>query len=72
MFRRKRIKKKECDQQLLDQIQRLKQEWESLERIMEHSIDASEKGIMDLHLVEAKYFYLLKEARKREIRAMNQ
>ncbi|MCD5325576.1 MULTISPECIES: YaaL family protein [Pontibacillus] len=69
MFRRKKFKKEEYDRQLLDEIQRLKQEWESLERIMEHSIDASEKGLMDLRLVEAKYFYLLKEARQRKIRA---
>ncbi|MYL34397.1 DUF2508 family protein [Pontibacillus yanchengensis] len=70
MFKRKKTKQKELyDQQLLDQINQLKQEWMSLQKIMDHSIDESEYGTRDLILSEAKYFYLLREARKRNVSA---
>ncbi|KGP71433.1 YaaL family protein [Pontibacillus yanchengensis] len=70
MFKRKKTKQKELyDQQLLTQINQLKQEWMSLQKIMDHSIDESESGRRDLILSEAKYFYLLREARKRNVSA---
>ncbi|WP_036835268.1 YaaL family protein [Pontibacillus litoralis] len=68
MIKRKRIKK-EYDQQLLEEIRQLKQEWMSLKKIMDCSVDASEFGQCDLAIARVKYLYLLNEARKRNIRA---
>lgn len=69
MFGKKKLKKAEYDQQLLTHMNDLKQEWITLRNIMEQSIDFSEKGTYDLHVVEAKYYYLLREARYRKLSA---
>ncbi|WFT76856.1 YaaL family protein [Halobacillus naozhouensis] len=72
MFSKKKTKKKkELDQQLLADIQKLKRDWETLERIIEHSVDPSEEGLLDLSVAKAKYFYLLREARKRNLNALS-
>ncbi|WP_390217279.1 YaaL family protein [Halobacillus seohaensis] len=67
----KRSKKKAMDQRLLADIKRMKSEWETLENIMEHSIEPSEEGLLDLSVAKAKYFYLLREARHRNITAFS-
>ncbi|UFT99462.1 YaaL family protein [Radiobacillus kanasensis] len=65
----KKIKRKEIDEQLLDRTYQLKHEWMSLKSIIEKSVEPSEQGLFDLAIAEAKYFYLLKEARHRKISA---
>ncbi|MBM7572482.1 YaaL family protein [Aquibacillus albus] len=62
-------KKKQVDQQLLDEILLLKQEWMNLKSILERSLEPSETGLFDLAVAETKYFYLLREARIRKISA---
>ncbi len=52
-------------------IKKLKHDWETLENIIEHSIEPSEEGLLDLSLAKAKYFYLLREARYRKINALS-
>lgn len=69
MFRKKKVKKEEYDQQLLRDLQYLKEELHTLRKIMKHSIDASTTGMYDLHVTESKYFYLLREARNRNLSA---
>ncbi|CDQ18357.1 Protein of unknown function [Halobacillus karajensis] len=71
MFSKKKTVKKEMDQELLLNIRKMKQEWESLNTIIEQSIDPSEDGLMDLAVIKAKYFYLLREARYRGINALS-
>ncbi|MBA2174688.1 YaaL family protein [Halobacillus locisalis] len=71
MFGKKKRIQKEIDQQLLVNIKKLKKEWEQLNRIIEQSIDPSDEGLQDLALVKAKYFYLLREARNRELSALS-
>ncbi|WP_181350822.1 YaaL family protein [Thalassobacillus sp. CUG 92003] len=68
---RKRKIKKDIDQQLLRDIQHLRQEWATLNNIIQHSVEPTEEGLKDLNLTKAKYFYLLREARKRNINALS-
>lgn len=71
MFGKQKKIKKEMDQELLLRIRKMKHEWESLNTIIEQSIEPSEEGLNDLALVKAKYFYLLREARYRGINALS-
>lgn len=69
MFGRKKVKREEYDQKLLQDLERLKEEVASLRKIMKHSVDMSTTGAVDLAKAECKYFYLLREARYRNISA---
>lgn len=69
MFSQKR-KKKEIDKQILEEIFRLKKERMELNSILDRSVEASERVMHDLFVLEAKYFYLLREARHRKINAI--
>ncbi|MBN8236536.1 YaaL family protein [Halobacillus kuroshimensis] len=71
MFGKQKKIKREMDQELLVRIRKMKHEWESLNTIIEQSIEPSEEGLNDLALVKAKYFYLLREARYRGINALS-
>ncbi|WP_420810394.1 YaaL family protein [Halobacillus ihumii] len=71
IFGKKKTKINEVDQQLLSDIKKLKREWETLDRIIEHSVEPSEEGLLDLSVAKAKYFYLLREARKRNLNALS-
>ncbi|KHE66933.1 YaaL family protein [Halobacillus sp. BBL2006] len=71
MFGRNKKMTKEFDQQLLFNIKKLKHEWETLNAIIEQSIEPSDDGLTQLALVKAKYFYLLREARFRGINALS-
>ncbi|UOR14004.1 YaaL family protein [Halobacillus amylolyticus] len=71
IFNKKKTKRKEIDQQLLTDIQKLKYEWETLDNIIKHSIEPSEEGLLDLSLAKAKYFYMLREARHRNLNALS-
>ncbi|WP_226038333.1 YaaL family protein [Aquibacillus saliphilus] len=64
------MKQKVIDRQLLDDIFKLKTEWKNLKSILDRSIEPSEIGMYDLSVAEAKYFFLLREARQRKISAL--
>ncbi|WP_053217675.1 YaaL family protein [Virgibacillus senegalensis] len=66
----KKIKKSQIDEQLLDDIFHSKEEWKNIKSIIERSVEPSEYGIYELTVAEAKYFYLLREARVRKVSAM--
>lgn len=57
------------NEQLLKDIFQLQTEWVQLRNIIEQSVEPSESGRYDLMVAEAKYFYLLREARYRNISA---
>ncbi|ENH98477.1 hypothetical protein J416_00195 [Gracilibacillus halophilus YIM-C55.5] len=69
MKRAKNLKKKNLDQAILTNIFQLKKEWTNLEAIMERSIDPTNSGLYELAVKKAKYFYLIREARKRDLSA---
>ncbi|ARI75482.1 YaaL family protein [Halobacillus mangrovi] len=71
MFGRHKKIRKEIDQELLSNIRTLKHEWETLNTIINQSIEPSDEGLTELALVKAKYFYLLREARFRQINALS-
>lgn len=67
MFGRKKVQAEHENKELLIMMQAKKQEWMSIKRILDQSIDPSEKGQYDEAVAKSKYFYLLKEARERRI-----
>lgn len=66
-FRRKHWLRKEYDDKLLDQLNHFKQDWQQQKSLLGKSFDPSEEVICETKLAEAKYFFLLKEAKHRNI-----
>lgn len=66
----KKIKKKEVDEQLLNSIFTLEREWKQIQAIVEKSIEPTMDGMYRQSLAQAKYLYLLREARRRKISAI--
>ena len=70
MKKAKDLKKEAMDQELLNMIFTLKDEWTGLESIMNRSVEPSEEGQYELALAKAKYLYLIREAKVRNISAL--
>ena len=68
MFQRKRKLRKEFDQKLLEDIEKMKVNWFNHKSLIETSYDPSFDTISQAKLSELKYYYLFKEARKRKIK----
>lgn len=68
-MRRKAIKRK-IDEQLLEAIISMKQEWQQIGLIIEKSIEPTEEIMFNESLAKAKYLFLLREARYRELTAI--
>ncbi|MCM3720286.1 YaaL family protein [Fictibacillus phosphorivorans] len=66
-FSRKGRLKRSGDQQLLQSLNELKAEWMHQKAMVERSVEPSEEVIFKLQLAESKYFFLLKEAKKRNV-----
>lgn len=66
---RRRAKKRQVDQHLLDTINQLKRDWQQIQSIVEKSIEPSEESLYKLNISQAKYLFLLREARHRNLRA---
>lgn len=66
-FRRKGKLRKEFDEKLLVQFNQLKKEWLSEKSIIDKSFDPSDEVLCGAKLTEAKYFFLFKEAKERNI-----
>ncbi|WP_409290904.1 YaaL family protein [Peribacillus sp. SCS-37] len=67
-FRRKGWLRKEYDQRLINQLEELKRSWLNQKALLEKSVDPSHDIICSVKLAEAKYFYLFKEAKKRNVK----
>ncbi|GGH88796.1 hypothetical protein JOD43_004395 [Pullulanibacillus pueri] len=63
MFHRKEKLRKELDENLIRVLTDCKNQWLNQKRIIEGSIEPSEEVLSQLRLAEAKYLFLLKEAR---------
>ncbi|GLB62036.1 YaaL family protein [Cytobacillus sp. NCCP-133] len=67
-FKRKWWLRKEFDEKLLEQLNRLKADWNNQKSLVEKSFDPSPEAVSQAKLAEAKYFFLFKEAKQRKVR----
>ncbi|WP_270182931.1 YaaL family protein [Alkalihalobacillus sp. CinArs1] len=67
-FKRKGYLRKEADEHLIQALQELKEVWNKQKEIVGRSVEPSGAVLARLKLDEAKYFFLLKEAKRRKIR----
>lgn len=67
-FRRKGWLRKEFDEKLLKQLNELRADWNNQKSLVEKSFDPSPEAISQAKLAEAKYFFLFKEAKKRNVK----
>jgi hypothetical protein len=66
-FRRKGYLRREYDEKIVNLLEELKQEWLRQKRIVEQSLEPSEEVLCHLQIAEVKYFYMLREAKKRQV-----
>lgn len=66
-FRRKGWLREEFDDRLLSQISDIRVDWANQKALVEKSFDPSEEILSHAKLTEAKYLYLIKEAKNRKI-----
>ncbi len=55
------------DERLLNSLKKIKQEWLTRKKLVEQSIEPSYLILYELKLAEAKYLFLLKEAKERKL-----
>ncbi|CAM4408620.1 hypothetical protein BAMA_18570 [Bacillus manliponensis] len=67
-FQKKGKLRKEYDEQLVATLEQVKLEWMRQRRIVEQSVEPSEDVLCHLKLAEMKYFFLLKEAKRRPVK----
>ncbi|MFS0639059.1 YaaL family protein [Mesobacillus foraminis] len=67
LFRRKKWLRKEFNEKLIAQLEQLKTERNHKKALVEKSFDPSEEFLAEAKLAEAKYFFLFKEAKERQI-----
>jgi uncharacterized protein YktB (UPF0637 family) len=67
LFRKKGRLRKEINDSLLNILDHSKNEWLKQKRVVDSSIEPSFEVLHQLKLAEAKYFFLLKEARYKKI-----
>ncbi|HWJ76875.1 MAG TPA: YaaL family protein [Niallia sp.] len=70
LFQRKGKLRKEFDEKLLVQFNHSKKEWLNDKSLLDKSFDPSDDVICAAKLTEAKYFFLLKEAKERSIKLL--
>ena len=67
-FLRKKKLRKEFDNKLVEQLIHQKEEWNRQKRLIENSLEPSPEVLYELKVAEAKYFFYLREAKKRNLR----
>ncbi|WP_369901561.1 YaaL family protein [Bacillus manliponensis] len=67
-FQKKGKLRKEYDEQLVATLEQVKLDWMRQRRIVEQSVEPSEDVLCHLKLAEMKYFFLLKEAKRRPVK----
>jgi hypothetical protein len=68
LFRRKGWLRSQYDQQLIQNLLDLKEEWNRQKQLVDKSVEPSTQVLYELKIAEAKYFFLLKEAKIRNIK----
>ncbi|MCZ0756992.1 YaaL family protein [Anoxybacillus sp. J5B_2022] len=66
-WRRKGWLKRQFDQRLVEQLEAMRNEWMKQKDLIEKSIEPSEDVLMDAKITEAKYFFLIREAKRRRV-----
>jgi hypothetical protein len=66
-FQRKGWLRKEFDEKLLLQLQEYKEHWQEQKQLLDKSFDPSEEAICQTNIAKAKYFFLLREAKERNV-----
>jgi len=66
-FQRKGWLRKEYDKKLLTQLQEYKEHWQKQKQLLDKSFDPSEEAICQTKIAQVKYFFLLREAKKRNV-----
>ncbi|MFZ0445025.1 MAG: YaaL family protein [Bacillus sp. (in: firmicutes)] len=66
-FRRKTSLRGEFDKQLVEQLNLSKRNWDRQSGLFEKSIDPSGEMEIQTEIAKVKYFFLLREAKKRQI-----
>lgn len=67
LFKRKGKIRKDEDLRLVRHIEEIKEKLTNQTELIKNSVDPSEEVILKLKITEAKYFFLLKEARMRVV-----
>lgn len=66
----KKSKKKEIDEELLEAIAKTKKDWQKYQFIVEVSVEPDEELIYREKLSQAKFLFLLRQARERNVCAI--
>ncbi len=66
-FRRKGWLRKEFDEKLLTQLNKFKENSQQQKLLLEKCFDPSEEVICQTKITEAKYFFLIREAKQRNV-----
>lgn len=68
LFHKKGRLKREFDEKLLQELSELRSSWAKQKSLLEKSFEPSDEVIYQMKIAEAKYLYLIKEARYRKVR----
>lgn len=66
-WKKKGCLRKQFNDQLIERLQRYRDDWMGKKQLIEKSVEPSDKIIFDLKIAEAKYLFLLREAKKRKV-----
>lgn len=66
-FWRKGRLRKEFDEKLLNQLTATRNDWNNQKSLVEKCLDPSEEILSEARLAEIKYFFLIREAKARNI-----
>ncbi|GEN31252.1 hypothetical protein HNQ35_001757 [Cerasibacillus quisquiliarum] len=67
---RRKKRKRQVDEQLLEAIFTVEQEWKRVQSIVEQSIEPTVEGQNRVAIAQAKYVFLLREAKRRQLNAL--
>ena len=67
-FQKKGKLRKEYDDKLIVLLEKVKNEWLRQKRMVEQSVEPSQDVLCSFKIAEAKYFFLLKEAKRRPVK----
>ncbi|MFD1738818.1 YaaL family protein [Bacillus salitolerans] len=66
-FQRKGKLRKEFNDQLISSLELSKKDWLQKKELVERCVEPSEEVLYHLKVAEAKYFFLLREAKNRKV-----
>lgn len=69
-FQRKGKLRREFNEQLLQTLEVSKNDWMKQKEIINKCVEPSEEVVASMKVAEAKYFYLIKEAKHRKVSVM--